>query len=440
MATDHSRDEAMARLAQHDPAHAEPSEAHLAHLRVRVLAQAEGEASGSVTPLRRSGRALRITAAAAALVVVAGAAGAVGRATAPDDLAALSMVPSGNAAPGGMPSATEMGAGDTALRGAGGWWGPTVLEPVPGLSDEGGTAPAYTYDNSGVDPQALAVAVADVMGATATLTGNATDGWSLAGSSNDGGQFSGWVGVDAMASFSGYVDVRSPWFCPPSTSGAGMGAVEPGSSGSGVSEPMPACTPTPMTAPSEQDAIAQVRSAFERLGLDVDNARFTALTYESTVQVSAWRVVDQQVLPTTWNAEVSSRGLVSISGHVARLVALDDYPVVGARTAALRSQDARWSGLGPTWAWRSEGAAVPMPGEPVAAPEEQPQVRVVNGRPVLTSSVSITTVTDATMGLAQYWLADGRPVLLPAWQYTATDGSRWAMLAISDEYVDIQRR
>lgn len=439
MTTDHTRDEAMARLAQHDPAHAEPDDAHLAQLRARVLARADGEASGSVTPLRRSGRALRITAAAAALVVVAGAAGAVGRATAPDDLAALTMVPSGNA-PGGMTSASEMGGGDAALRGAGGWWGPTVLEPAPDLSDEGGTAPAYTYDNSDVDPQALAGALADAMGATATVTGNATGGWSLAGSSSDGGQFTGWVGVDAMASFSGYVDVRSPWYCPPPASGAGMGAVEPGSSGGAVSEPMPACTPTPMTAPSEQDAIAQVRSAFERLGLDVDNARFTALTYESTVQVSAWIVVDQQVLPTTWNAEVSSRGLVSISGHVARLVALGDYPVVGARTAALRSQDARWSGLGPTWAWRSEGAAVDMPREPVVAPDERPQVRTVNGRPVLTSSVSITTVTDATMGIAQYWLADGRPVLLPAWQYTATDGSRWAMLAITDEYVDLQRR
>ena len=440
MTTDHSRDEAIARLTQHDPAHTEPSDVHLAQLRARVLAQVDGEASGSVTPLRRSGRALRITAAAAALVVVAGAAGAVGRATAPDSLASLAVVPAGNAAPGAMSATTEM-SGDAALRGAGGWWGPTVLEPAPGLSDDSGSAPAYTYDRSGVDPQALAAAIAEAMGATATLTGNATDGWSLAGPSDDGGQFTGWVGVDPMASFSGYVDVRSPWFCAAGVASDPVtGAVEPGAVGGSVGEPMPACTPSPMTAPGEQDAIAQVRSAFEQIGLDVTGARFTALTYESTVQVSAWIVVDGQVLPTTWNAEVSQRGLVSISGHVARLVALGDYPVVGARTAALRSQDARWSGLGPTWAWRSEGAAVAMPREPIAAPDEQPQVRTVNGRPVLTSSVSITTVTDATMGVAQFWLADGRPVLLPAWQYTATDGSRWAMLAITDEYVDLQRR
>lgn len=436
MDRDPREDEALARLAAHDTAAGEPTDEQVVALRERILVQARAEGEGVVTPLRRTARAPRILAAAAALVVVAGAAGAVGRATAPADLASLSLIPSANGAAVAEGASRDMSA-DSAKLSYGGWWGTTLLEPGAGLSDVAGSAAAFTYDNSSVNPQSLASALAAAMDASGTVSGNATEGWSITGPSNDGGQFNGWVGVDPMGSFSGYVDVRSPWFCA-SPEVRGTDAVAPGSNDGAVSEPMPACTPTPMTAPDQQDAIDQVRRAFSSLGLNVDGVRFTAATYESTVSVTGWMVVNDQVLPTSWNAEVSERGIVSLAGFTATLTALPDYPVVGARTAALRTQDPRWSGLGPTSVWLPEsGEVTPMARDMAVTPESPAQVRIVDGRPVITTSVSVVTVTDAVMGLGQYWLADGRPVLLPSWQYTAADGSRWAMLAITDDYVDI---
>ena len=50
------------------------------------------------------------------------------------------------------------------------------------------------------------------------------------------------------------------------------------------------------------------------------------------------------------------------------------------------------------------------------------------------------TVTDATLGLAQYWQPDGGVLMLPSYLLTASDGSQWSLLAVEDDYVTFDER
>ena len=46
------------------------------------------------------------------------------------------------------------------------------------------------------------------------------------------------------------------------------------------------------------------------------------------------------------------------------------------------------------------------------------------------------TADSADLGVAQYWQPDGSLLILPAYVITASDGSRWSVLAIDGSYVD----
>ncbi len=49
--------------------------------------------------------------------------------------------------------------------------------------------------------------------------------------------------------------------------------------------------------------------------------------------------------------------------------------------------------------------------------------------------MSEVTVTEATLGLAQYWQPDGGMLMLPSYVLAGEDGSRWSLLAVDEPYV-----
>ena len=49
--------------------------------------------------------------------------------------------------------------------------------------------------------------------------------------------------------------------------------------------------------------------------------------------------------------------------------------------------------------------------------------------------VTEVTVTEAVLGLAQYWQPDGGMLMLPSYTLTGEDGSRWSLLAVDEPYV-----
>ena len=58
------------------------------------------------------------------------------------------------------------------------------------------------------------------------------------------------------------------------------------------------------------------------------------------------------------------------------------------------------------------------------------------GRPTLQVPVSGIVVTEAALGLAQFRHPDGALLVLPAYELTGDDGSRWTLIAVTGDYVD----
>ena len=142
-------------------------------------------------------------------------------------------------------------------------------------------------------------------------------------------------------------------------------------------------------------------------------------------------VIDGMEIGSQWSAEVSKDGVFSISGSGARIVKGDAYPTVGARDAALRSELRKWSSFGPISVYQPQVDYTASNGS--SATPTTPQH---NGKPMVQAYVSDVSVLGATRGLMQVYLAGGEVMLMPAWNYTAQDGSVWQMLAITDDFVD----
>jgi hypothetical protein len=335
----------------------------------------------------------------------------------------------------------------------------TLLEPSEDLPNRPGEAAGYHLDPSGVDRTALAKRLAKLIGATGSLSNSQGN---LSISSNDGYAPNLWVSSDSQVSFSAYTHARSLWTCnwyvtesapepgEPMTTKPSSGG---GSSGSGADtdEPSPdrEYAPSPILCegqkrvegPTVSSAIATARQAFQSLGLNTQNLTWTATQNGLATEVRGVFMVQGQALQLGWSAEISSLGVYSLSGFAAELTELATYRTVGARTAALRSHDPRWSQFGPQYIWGSHEAApsvrTPTSSTGTAAPQVDPQQPSADSAGLgsaLRVPINIVTVTSATVGLMQYWI-DGRLLILPTWEFTDTSGNRWAMVAIADEYV-----
>jgi hypothetical protein len=428
------RDEAFERLRASDPAASDQPD--LSALRARVMDAVDAEGVVVSLASRRRFSAPMAVAAVLALTVATGSGVLAGRATAPTDLASLQSIPmigqNDRQAMGpeiGVAS-DAMGKGGAAMMWPG--WR-TILEPTAAIANEAGTAKAYRFSNDGVDPMAIATVLSQLMEATGSVR---VENGSISAGGMDGQSPSIWVADDAMVSFSAHSPARSPWYCVKNDTPTSS----EGGTDSGTSAPDRGCEPEESKAPSERSAVSAVREAFTRLGLDLDTVRFSARTDGPNVNVQAMLVVDGRVLQSGWYADVAAKGIHNINGFASRLVALPDYEIVGARDAALRSQDPRWSIIGPNHIWDGDNGRVGIMNADDTVSSDgkgtQPPVRTVGGRPVLTVTVNTVTVNKATLGLTQHWLSDNQMVLLPAWEFEGTDGSRWSMLAVAEKYVD----
>jgi hypothetical protein len=151
--------------------------------------------------------------------------------------------------------------------------------------------------------------------------------------------------------------------------------------------------------------------------------------YADFTAVTAWQVVAGERSQLSWQLAFNpDGGVVRASGFSAGLEPVPGYPVVGAATAVNRSVQPPWSAVPatlidvPTADQTADGAATPS-SSPSSSAADRPAVEV---------TVAEATVTDAILGLAQYWQPDGSVLMLPSYVLTADDGSRWSLLAVSD--------
>lgn len=425
------------RLAANDPA--QPGEPELAHIKAKV----DAHTAPNIVPMtRRSqyGRTLRVAAAIGALALAGGVGFAGGNQHATGNSAIeqasdTSVGRSDAVAPGAAPTNPGLGVGGAgassdAAKVAGGaymgYGGGVILSAGASVTNTAGTASSYRLSGDGVDRKALAQAIADLMGIDNPKLTIQDGSYQI---NDDKGRYNVYVAGDSQVWFNGYASASSPWACEQDLAGVDTS----GNTKTEITQEMSTKCDQLWTTPSKAEAIAAAKKAFATLGLDgFAGAKYVAYGYNTrATTVTITPVIDGMDVAMQWSAEVSKDGVFSISGSAARIVKADAYPTVGAKDAAARSELRKWMSFGPMQVWAPEQNFAGTD-----APQSTPTTPTHNGKPMVQAYVSTVPVTSAVRSLTQVYLADGSTMLMPAWNYTAADGTVWQMLAITDEYVD----
>lgn len=194
-----------------------------------------------------------------------------------------------------------------------------------------------------------------------------------------------------------------------------------------------------------EQAEAQVREVLGELGVDVGALTFTA-TAESmdfggesggvgigSVWVSAVPTAGPlgSDLGGDWSAGVTGAGIWNLSGSLAPLVDLGEYPTVSPAEAVERLMDPRFGSEMTSWAtyevegtWtpRTSAPTTPTAGAAIEWPVEN--ITIVGSKPAYLSS----------------WTRDDATVLLPAYELSAADGRSWTVLAVAESALDLTAR
>ena len=193
-------------------------------------------------------------------------------------------------------------------------------------------------------------------------------------------------------------------------------------------------TSEPGLRPGRESALATVRDLLTKLGYDLGDFELTSATSggNSTTQVSASRLVDGQRTDQTLVVNVAPAGIAEAYGQLAPIVELGEYSIVSERDAFERLYDSRFGGS-------MGGYSVPMltgfaaiedrssPSEPPATPT--PGARIA--WPVIN-----VNIVGSSLVLASQWQPDGTVLLLPAYEFTDSNGGTWSVIAVDEKHLD----
>jgi hypothetical protein len=418
-------------------------------IRARALARS------TVVPMRSRRTAITMGAVAAGVALLAGTAlagAAVGRVTAPDpqivaatvDEDSLPVVggasPQIPVIPGQAPTSAEPMPGPETASGMSAdkamiYPGFSVsMVADPSLSDVPGTAPGYRLDATDIDPEVLARQLAAALGVAGEPV-KQDYGWMVG--PVDGSGPSIWVAQDATVSWSFSDPTQDPWSC-----GAQLEpAPADGSAGSSPGVAREPCEPE-VEPISERDAVRQARKILASLGVTDEPVDGIDVEWETgsddyTTWATAWQRVDGQRTQLSWSFTFAGESVAWANGFAAGLEQVPSYPIVGARTAVVRSSDPRFSAFGPTPL--DYGIAVPMAearDDATVSSDATPSVPQGDPRRVQVWW-DPATATGAELTLAQYWQPDGTLLILPAYRLTtAGDRGTWAIIAVAQTAVE----
>jgi hypothetical protein len=401
------------RLQAADPAQ-EPDEVTLARLRRRL--------DGS--PKRRW-NPMSIAATFTAFAVIAGGGVAVGRVTAPESQPAATV----SLSPGISGERSSDAKGGDADSSYYGWGGRTILRPAASLSDDSGVADGFTLTQDGVDKQAVLVKLADVIGAKGVLT-NVENTISIG--SNDGMTPVATMYDEPMLNFYGYNRDRSPWECVKEED------LRNYTKEGGTPPDMRVCGDEDLKPATKADAERAFTRVLNLLGLNANELTKSYVDTGSPQVVMLQGMAKVAGIDTNLaqlSVSVSGKGVFNISGFAARFQEVKGYDIVGAKTAANRSQLSKWIQLGPN-PFGDWGAVYPMGRGEMGASTSS--TFMVEGRPGVNAYIDTIDVSKARLGLVSYY-TDNAMVLLPSWIFTADDGREWSMVALADKYVKFGR-
>lgn len=398
-------------------------------------------------PRGRAVRTLQVAAAGIAVLAVGAGGFLVGQRTpggsGSDVLVAVdpsTRLESGDGSEAAVPGASMDSAATAAgtadyLGGYFGGYGRTVFT-ASGLSGAPGTATAWGLDVASVYSKESIEHLAAVLGVEGEAQQEGSwrvGGWDLPGPTlsiePDG---TGYLSYDDPGA--------SPYLCYEQAVAEDKDAEDEDL----VREPAQECAADFPEITMEQ-AEAQVRDVLERLGVDVASLTFTATAESTATDVESGGIAITSVwvsaVPTAgplgedqggrWSAGVTGAGISSLSGPLAPLVDLGEYPTVSPAEAVERLMDPRFGGEMTSWAvhegdavWtpRTSAPATPTAGAAIEWPVEN--VTIVGSEP-----------THLSAGTS-----DGATVLLPAYELSAADGRSWKVLAVTESALDLATR
>ncbi len=185
----------------------------------------------------------------------------------------------------------------------------------------------------------------------------------------------------------------------------------------------------------EDEAVSAARALLDRLGLSAGEHHWSVQggSGDSTVNVRAGLVVQGHRTGLGWTFWVDNGEVVQFGGTWVSPTSLGDYPVVSEEQALERLMDPRFGAFSgdqstanpppPFASWFSDRGA-PSGAERLDAGD------------TLRWPVRHVTVTEARLGLGLFHLADGQSVLLPAYEFTDTEGRPWSVIAVADDRLD----
>ncbi len=424
----------------------------------------------SSRPATRARSLRRLSAAAAALVVLAGGVGVLTRSG--DDLPMLDL-----AAGPGVGPATSMDAAGTRegamtepALGDMMWWVPTTyrFELAAGVALPAGQAPAWRL----VRPADLAAAAAPIAATLGlpTLAASEWDASTLWSESDAAGSL--WVAPSGDWYYSGPAHLWPVWDCP--TVDTGVDA------GDSRTEPAPADGSTGSVGPSV-GPVEECTPPAPPVGVpDAERARTLAAEFLATVGHRDVRVVD--VWSDEWGAWVTAEptmsgvpagsGLTvsvgfgaqgrvtSANGTLATVERIGEYPTIDAAPAIARLEDDlnAWQLGGPiARPMPADAGTLEGPGSGTADQEDaDPDAPVSDQDGDADTPVTILPVPDGDAPMpggdvepveltvtivsielvtSLAWTSAGEMLLLPHYRLIDSDGGWWFVVAVADRYL-----
>lgn len=487
MGDDHSpEEEILERLRAADPAAGVRTDR--ARLRRAVDARIGAATVTPLVPARsRRSRLLAVAAVAAGALVVGAAGFGMGRGTAHPVATteggragepAISLGQDAGAPEGGTDEAGPLAAGAQAAI----YPAPTISRTdfrAAGLSDEAGTAAAWTYDPAASFSAERTAALGAHLGVPGEPE-RSNGAWQLGVTDGSGASLTVWP--DGTTSVGFYDPAKDPHQCPAAggdaTAPDAPGSAEP-TKGAGAPAYEWCEAPDAEPAPRGEDAIRPVRDLLAAAGLDPAGFELVDNSYgdPGVTEVVAHQLVGGERSGSAWYVAVTAAGVQSFTGSLAPLTSLGELPVISPTEAVARLADPRFGTfgdvhiLGPAEArplaadgatgtaesgadrTSASGAAqertaeAPAAGAAGGSPDDPVSTRPGDGTdgppPAATPGspvpwpVEQVTITGARLGPALWTTPSGTALLVPAYELSADDGRTWSVLAVAEDALDL---